>query len=369
MDKRWKVRKAVDADSDNILEFWDSVSMQGMVQLLFKRSPNFFHAARVASPNPDVWLVETVDTDRIIAILCVGKRKTYIDGVLGDAYYVCDARVAPDFRGSGLLKDFLPEIRATMDVDLLGIGVCLKENVASLKAFASGKYNFYKMQEWAQYYTCVISTRHLPKLPSLPAGHTLRFANANDVPVMQAFYDRLAQQHQFCLHTDFQGIVDGDSYYRNLNIEDFALYFVDNKLKGMLAYWNQKQFKQTCVMSYPFYIKMALPLYNLWAKYAGGFILPPAGEQIRFAPMFSLMVEDRDIDISRALFLAICKLAAERDEHTLVVSLDKADVRLAALKGFRFRKMESYLFLKDFNDTHMGQHNTDMPYYVEVARL
>jgi hypothetical protein len=107
----------------------------------------------------------------------------------------------------------------------------------------------------------------------------LQRAVDKDIDGLANFYNLRAARHQFApVLTEkwLRGLPNG----KGLGLNDFWLLKDGSEIRGCLALWDQRAFKQTIARSYPFLLSPLRKPYNVWARATGRVKLPAPGHCI-----------------------------------------------------------------------------------------
>jgi hypothetical protein len=112
----------------------------------------------------------------------------------------------------------------------------------------------------------------------------LQRATLRDVPALVDFFNRRAEQYQFSpvLTEVWLHSLSGK---KGLSLRDFWLVKDNNDLRGCLAIWDQRAFKQTIVRGYRFPLSTLRGPYNLFAGVTKRLKFPAMGEKLEQAFM------------------------------------------------------------------------------------
>jgi hypothetical protein len=117
----------------------------------------------------------------------------------------------------------------------------------------------------------------------------LQRATINDVPALVDFYNQQARGFQLApvVTESWLSALNGR---QGLRLGDFLLFKDKGEIRGCLAVWDQRKFKQTTIRGYGFPLNRLSGIYNLYAAARGRIMLPAPGERIEqvFLSFFAL---------------------------------------------------------------------------------
>ncbi|MFT5881254.1 MAG: hypothetical protein ACI86X_002393 [Moritella sp.] len=366
MAAKFYTREAQPADSDALIKLIVQTPQQGAITINFERSPDFFMATKVVTQAPDVWVAIERNSDKIAAVFSIGQRDVYVNGKRQAVRYGNDLRIHPNFQSGRTLFNLLKCYREVMGSEWMQT-VILSDNSTSLNTMGSGRsitptyYDFGSM---------VTHMLYLTKLQSrLDLQLTVRRANHNDIDLIQEFFDQQAKKKQFYPHYDFIKLLDGDDYYRGLEINDYFLMFAQDKLVAMAGIWDQSEFKQTRFVSYNKMMSGLRVINNLYSQLFGGLKLPPPGGKLNYVSLHTLLVIDDDSHYFEQLVKHIYNFCLEQGYQALVCGLPELDLRQPVLQQYRSKVLHSKHFIASYKEDPRAQFQPEYPLYLEPARL
>lgn len=363
----WLIRPAEPADGDAILGLVERTPQPGAVTLNFERRPDFFIGAHVTCERPDVWVAERSNSrgDSVKAVVNVGWRRVFLDGVVRHLRYAHDLRIAPDAQGSTLLHRLFRQLRRGLEPGEWMQTVILDDNRTSVETVGSGRAGLPVYYPCGEIETSLLYTRR--KGYTLPSDTSVRPAERADLADMQAFLHREGAAKQFFPAYDLQELVQGADYYTGLRIEDYIIVRVAGEIVGVLGTWNQKGFKQTRLVRYAPGMGLLRHVYNAHSRLRGGMHLPAAGGTLSYLALHSIAVRDNDPEIFR-LLLDFCVSHFSEQHDALVCGLFRNDPLCRVPGRYRRQLLHSRHFLVSYDGDPREQLDARVP-YVDVARL
>lgn len=362
MSNQWAVRQAGEADNDRILDILEATPQMGYIQLAFERRPSYFAALAVSHDEPEVYVYQDFEGDCIGGLFSCGKRRLYVNGELTTLRYTGDLRIHPDYQGTRALFRMARKLKDLSQPGEWMHTVILSDNTKSLHAVSTGRGGLPDYYKQARFITHSLFLK--PRRNTL--ARQVRRANRDDIDAMQRLFDREAPSKHFTPELDLRALDRGDDpHYRGLTINDFYLLEEDGEVTAFLALWDQEPFKQTRVTDYHWSFSLTRHLYNLWARLAGGFRIPPKGQTLRYYYAYAITVAGNDPARLEAL---IAKVAAEHSGEVLTVGLDRRDPLNRATRRWRKHSLGSEHFVTSY-DGDPNEQLDDRLTHPEVARL
>lgn len=159
----------------------------------------------------------------------------------------------------------------------------------------------------------------------------LREATRADIPALAAFFNARASRYQFApaLSEAWLAGLDGA---KGLSLSDFQLLGRGESLRGCVALWDQRGFKQAVARGYRFPLGALRRPYNLWARATRRAPLPAPGAPLQgIYAAFAAFAEPggpEALDVVREA----AGLAGRRGASCLVIGLSAANPLCAAVK-------------------------------------
>lgn len=364
---RFQIQPASATDSPEILNLFDRTPQPSLVTLNFDRHPNFFHGVDIASVSSSTWIARERGSQQIIAVVSMGARPVYVNGVIKSLRFGSDLRIAPEYRNGFLLYRLFKVVRQILQPEEWYHSVILDDNEQSLSTIASGRAGFPTYYHCSDYRTHLIYMNRRPS-PSNKGLH-IRRATAGDSENMQALFNQEAPTKQFYPQYRFNRIGGNDHYYRDLSYNDYYLAFHDDRLVGFCGVWNQQRFKQTRVIDYPAWAGLLRLLYNLKCQTIGGIPLPARGEQVQYLPIHTIITEHNNSEVFHQLLLRILHDYGKSEYSALAVGLDQRDPLRSAIASLPHMQMNSSHYVCSYSGDPRPGIDLDRPVYLELARL
>lgn len=366
------MREAQAADNAGLLRLLGVAQPSRGVMLTFERAPDYFHSVAVTHEKPHILVAENRKDGEIVGVASFGSRQLFINGAEQSVRYGSDLRIAAEHQGSRLIIYITRAVREVLKEQGWYQAIILEDNQRTRDVLEGERAGLPQYRAHTGLETSTLSGRKYKAVESAK-GMQVQRAGRADIPAMNDFLRAMAAHYQFLPAYDFSGLVNGESYFRGLTLDDFLLVRDAQGLRGMVALWNQKAFKQTRVVGYTPLMNFLRPFYNFWARHFGGFVLPPAGETFSYRVLHSLLTAPED----RAAFDVLLDAAWEESQRrdagksptALTLTLADNDPRAPALTRFRRLSLRGRHYTVAFNAAaHPELDSTRIPYF-ECGRL
>lgn len=270
-------RLAGSSDNDSLQALLSDNAMDSWVRLSLERRPDYFAGERLVGESRTVIAHEAATPSSAAGMYSCRSLPAHVNGVATRAGYLGELRVDRKYRHRlGVLRHGFASIRHLVPDAWQASGWFT--SIASgnrparrlLEACLPGMPRYTPLGELE---TLVFSTRMGRKNDSwLPA-------EIRDIPALADFYNREAAAWQFApvLSESWLSGLDGGN---GLRLQDFRLLKNGPDIRGCIAIWDQRGFKQTVVHGYRAPLNLLRVPYNLWARLSRRPPLPAAGEPI-----------------------------------------------------------------------------------------
>ena len=369
---RFYIRPAEQADNEVLCKL-SEVAIEGQISLALERYPDFFAGAAVQNQLSNVQLIcDRAHDDRVAAVFGIGQRREFVSGKPSWIRYLSDVRIMPQYRGNRPLRMINNHIvnLETTDPSTTTQSVFFSDNHV-MRDVVRRPAKLLRRLKYLWFYEC---GTYRTSAVSLTAGerrhaqqYRVRRATRDDIPTMQDFFDHEAPGKQLYPAYRFDEL--HDPYYRGLSIENYFLACDDTGIIGITGTWDQRSFKQTRIAGYSGVLRYTRPVVNLASRLVTGFSLPPAGTELRYFYLHSIVTRDNSTDIFRDLVEHIYDVHRGGKHEYFLCGLFSHDPLTEVLDSFRARRDMSAQHYEVGIDELQHPLSPNAPMYVEAARL
>ena len=322
--------------------------LRGPVTLAFEREPDFYHALEVEGDHVDVAAVH--DGGRVVGFATQSLAMRYVNGSPDLVSYLGMARVEPRLRGRQVSPQAFRMFRELQ----LSLGV--HHIFASVVATRSGRHAFPQtptdgipgFRPMADFCTLVFPV-NARQTQALPDG--IRLACEDDLGQIVACLNRNNQPLQFS-EVWSEANLQCRRRTRGLAIGDFLVATKAGRVKGCVALWDQRAFKQTRIIDYSGLLGMARPFVNVFCGPLGKPKMPARGQLFEQVFISHLAVDEDERELTLKLLHGLRIEAARRGGiSNLALGMQAADPRLEtvrrAFRGLLYRSRLCRVFWPD----------------------
>jgi len=288
--------------------------MGGWVRLSLEREPSFFHGLDLMGESRVVIAQEESPPGRTVGMYTCARLPVHLNGLPTKLLYLGGLRIEATFRHRlRLLKegfDSLPMLMgqpAHMAFTSLAAG-----NQTARRLLEANLPDMPRYQPLGEMITLALPAKKRPGRP------ILQQAALKDVPSLAAFFNQQARGFQFGAHLE-EAWLAGLNGKHGLRLEDFWLMKDGQDLRGCLAIWDQRDFKQTVVKGYrPSLSRFRLP-YNCLAPLVGCPKLPAPGQELSNVFLAFVAFQDPTSEVAvSAIREGLAKVLAKGGEFGLL---------------------------------------------------
>lgn len=338
------------------------VEMDGDVQLVFAREPNFFVGEGVGNCFTQTLVYGDAEAGDILGVGTRGIRQLYVNGVVQDIGYISALRLSPRVRSSMVLARayaYFKRLHGDGRVPYY-LTTILDENEAARRVLTSGRAGLptYKA-------VCGITTYLIP-ICRQQGRHDVSVVTAMPEVIPEAFAYLNAWNRGYRFAPYFDAALLDSPVWPGLCPDMLSVYERDGWIKGTLAVWPQR-FKQTVVGGYSRRMKLLKPFYDSYALVRGWPRLPGVGESLKLLYTSAMSAE------SDEAFDALLRTAVYRWSNTgydyLVCGFPNDHAFAKVAERYASRVLKSTLYQVYWSDSIPVMKGEQLPIYVDVATL
>ncbi|MBP7766093.1 MAG: GNAT family N-acetyltransferase [Deltaproteobacteria bacterium] len=328
------LREARPEDNEQICAVMRRNAMPGRISLTSDCSPSFFDAASVEGYRRRAILAEA--GREIVGVGLVSARKVFLNGRPAEIGYIGSVRLDPPYRGKAIVQQGVEVVKQwheeTFGVPFYLCAV-LGENIRAKRVVTGSQGGWPAYRHVGRLYTAALPLIPRSK-PTVLSGLRVVRGSVAGAGEIAAFLERVGREKQFYPVYTAEDIQNGEGVLRGLGLDDFYVALEKDRIRGVLACWNQLPFKRILVAGYAGYMR---PLRFLAAPFVKALRLTPIpapGQPLRNLYAACLAVEENDPRFFSALLsAALC------DRHNtgclcLLMSLMESDPLLPGLKKY-----------------------------------
>ncbi|MBP1664388.1 MAG: Acetyltransferase domain [Bacteroidetes bacterium] len=320
------IRDADQSDNEGLLSLAASSGMRGKFSFRVERKPDFF---RLLQRKGNYLVKVAVAEGRIVGSVSVVETNVFIGGKSCKAYYACDFRVHPDYRGSGLGVRLVEEVyrqSVSQGADLF-FGVMLLGN-REVASYLSGK---------------------LRTVPPIVAGSVFRvfqiIPSATEIKNSK-YRIEAVDDFRYELFSEEMKLYGFAPNYPNDIYKDTRIWCVTENgvVVAAIAIAASEELKQEVLVDVPGYIKPLMKLAEQVKWTNSRMNLPRLNGNIRVLYIRSFYIRDEHQEALRILIAHARKQAYKQQCHFLTVGIDERSKYLRFFSSFPKFTLKSGLY-------------------------
>jgi len=372
-DGRFAFALAASEDDLEVRRLLRENPLPGEISLSFEREPNASIAASIEGDVHQTLVARDRATGRIAGLAARSVRSMFVNGRKTRVGYLGQLRIAQDCRHLRSLLDggfaFCRALHEHGDTAVY-LTSLLEDNDAARRLFVSRRSatspRFTRIDRLT---TFLIPTRQWSR-PATGSGLRICPGSPALAREISACLERNLRRYQFAPYWD-EGEPGSGLTAPGLSPDDFVLAVDDGHVVGCLALWDQRAFKQVVVRGYGPRLRRARPFLNVAAGLLGTPHLPAIGQQLQFAYLSHLAVDDDREDVLASLVAAQVARARQRGlDHVVSAFPDRHAFQLIVRRRWRHRAYSSVVYASYWPDGEAFVRSLDRrPAQPEVAIL
>jgi len=262
-------------------------------------------------------------------------RRAWWQGQAAETAYLADLGVHPDFqnRAGRLLQQGFRHLEASAvpRPAVVTWTAVFEENNRAREILTSGRTGIPTYTDRGRLICPAFPVRQRMRAPDTP-GLTWHSGTFEDLPAIAAFLTARQQHRPLAAVHRAEDFADGIRW-PGLSPEHFLLARRDGQLAGVIAVWDQRDFRQVHIQKVSGPLRLARWLHRPFARTFGWTGVPPDNSILSLAHASFLTVENDDTMLARQLILAAQAAASRRRLQWLCLCLHESDPLVPALKG------------------------------------
>ncbi|MBI4576140.1 MAG: hypothetical protein HY722_07760 [Planctomycetes bacterium] len=345
----------------------------GEVTLGYEREPDFGLAGSIEGDRHQVLVARMDEDGPPVAVGTRAEMDAWVNGASARVGYLSQLRIdrASRHRRDLLLGGFAALRRLHEEGGVpYYVTTIIEENHAARRLLGRGLPGLPTYREVGPLSTLVLPLGRGSTRRGRRALEGLAPGRPEDLEEVAALLARERARRQFAPRLSARDLAD-PARSRGLAPGDFLLDRAGGRLRGCVAVWDQRAFKQLVVRGYSGRLGRARPFLDLASRLLGTPRLPDVGEEVRLGYLAHLSVEGQDLGLEIRLVTAAAGVARARGLDWLCLGLAGEDPLLAPLRlAFRPLEYRSVIYLVHWEDGAEAVSRLDgRPPRVEVAAL
>lgn len=307
-------------DDEDLRRLLRDLPLEGRVSLSLEREPSVFAAATVGGDQHQILIGRDTKTGQVAGFGGRFEMDAYINGDVARLGYFGELRVLPRRRKS-LGHVMVGAFGAMRKLHEQGstpfyFTTIISDNRPARRLLEAGVRGMPTYQPFDRLLTFVIPTRKNRKKGS--GKHSVLSGNKFSMRAIADHLQAHGQNHQ--LHPFWsKENLESNERCRGLALRDFLVVEQGGNIEGLLALWDQRDFKQSVVRGYAPGLSRMRPLFNVMAPIFGQPVLPPPGTRLENAFLSHVAVpHDREALLADLVADACVRAAARNIDYVSI---------------------------------------------------
>lgn len=349
---------AQDKDESALRSILRDNYIDGEMCVSFRREPNYFYASGICNKFQQTPVVIENKSGKIVGF---GSRiiyEAFVNGEKMSIGYLSNLRLNKKFRKSTILPRsyrYLNELHQDRRVPFYVTTVIDDNNYAKniLSSKRAGLPTYHDFCIYNSFSIFPLKKRKISGEYIIERGSQARLDE-----ILGCIY-RNGAKKQFYPYISKDFFLSKNGVLRDFHIEDFYVALKGDKVVGVLAKWDQRNFKQTIIEEYKGKLKWFKPIHNSYARLMHYPRLPDLKVPLNFFYLSFIAVDNNDADIFKELLRAVNNDAIDSEYSFFIVGLHSKDVLQQSIKEYRNMVYKSRLYIVYWNDGRDSFNNLD----------
>ncbi|MBS9781487.1 MAG: hypothetical protein KGV56_03240 [Gammaproteobacteria bacterium] len=347
--------------------------LEGHLGVSFRREPNYFTAAAIQGKTYEIIKGTDTATQALVGLAGRFTYPAYVNGEKTSLGYLAELRIAPEYR-SGLLMArgfrLLRQLHQQSPVNYYTTMI-LDGNIKAFNTLTTQRAGLPAYIPQGRVLTPAIHL-DMPKKALSLANVTVEKAHSGNIAAVFDFINRVQSQKQFAPYYQVSDL--GTPRLQGLSANDFYVAIKNNQIIGVVAAWEQSDFRQIYVEKYSPTLKAIKPFYNVLSLMTPLKPLPKTGSIIPYFYLSFIAIKDNDADVFRLLLNTLYRERYRGKWHYFICGLHEDDDLSSVLSEYRRIESCGHLFTVDLDNTDQNtdqsthQLDNKIP-YIEIATL
>lgn len=347
-------------------------AMGGAVRVSLQREPDARLAAGIEGDRHYMIVARDRATDRVVALCSRAVRDVFVNGKPARLGYLGQLRRDPTIpRQRRLLVEGFAACARTHQPDELPYDLTsiVADNMAARRLLERGLPGLPTYRPLCEFVTLVIPVGRMRRRRASAGRRVLRGCDEL-LPAIAACLQRNYKRRQFAPAWSTDDL-RSPVRTRGLHAQDFFVACENERVIGCLARWDQRGFKQTVIDSYASRLARWRPVVNVALAFTGRPHLPRPGQQLQFAYLSHVAVDEHCSDVLIDLIDVARNDTVGSGVNYLIIGMAAENLLLGSVRrAFRGREYRSLLYLAHYSDAEPAVDALDdRIVHVEVATI
>jgi hypothetical protein len=355
-------------DDEDLKRLYAATPMDGDVRVRLEHDPAVLRQANSLDDLHQTIVCRDRLDGRIIGAGSRHVSTRYVNGQPQPVGYLGGLRCLPEHRSRGLVArgySFLKELHQDQRTDFY-LTTIAADNDSAQQVLLGGRAGLPHYTRIGQLCTLLCPSRAGGGRRA-DDGLAIRSARADDLPGITELIRQSGPDRQFFPEYHADDFQDRQGTLHGLELEKILVAHRDGQLAGLLAIWDQSEFRRAVIDGYSARWSWLRPAFNAWAFLRGQPRLPAAGEALGYLTAACPLVAGSQPDVFAKLLDSALERTKTPRRTALALGLTNDDPLLEVARARRWREYITNIFLVRWSDTPPSL--DDRPLYLELGCL
>ncbi len=290
------------SDEPKLRKLLRQTPMEGAYKVAFLCEPDYFAAASVQGQFVQTFAMRDTQKDEVVGMGTRAIKSCFVNGKPADIGYLSGLRGNPEYRKSmGLIRGYKVFHQYHNDNRAkLYLSTIIEDNHHARAILESGRCSMPVYHDIGRFCSKAIGLRQ--KVPlNFDNSISIKTLSHEDMPQVLEFMNIEGAKKQFFPHYRSSDFNSDQGVLRGLKSDDIFIAFSNNRILGIAATWDQREFKQSMIVGYKPLIKVIRPLINAGLGALRYPRLPKPGNKLNYFSLALVCIKDDSMNIFGAL--------------------------------------------------------------------
>jgi hypothetical protein len=365
---RFRAEKIDSGFENELLEFYNIPAKTGaMIRIHLDRSPDFLNSIKTEGRNRVIYAVFDDETNKIVAAMIFNEKECFFHGDKIQVGYTSGLKVCAEYRNSMVSALLFKKFKESyMDYSPRAwYFSVLAYNKEGLKFFRKRNNIKPEFERLINLNTFIFKKRFLP-VKATYGLISIRFATKNDAELILKYMADEGKRRTFLPDYTYDEIFEGKGLLHQFNYEKLAIAERNGQIAGLMALWDQSEFRRWKVIDYAKPVKLFRKLINVFLRFSGMPFLPSINENISYNLLSLILIRNNENEIFVRLFNFLMKSQTTNNKlYSIVLTENSSFNRYFRNRSIVFKS----IFFKAFfpEDTKLKDNLSNL--YIEQGGL
>lgn len=360
---------ATPEDDLALRQLLQSIRMDGIISVSFRREPNYFAAHHCEGDFVQVITARDRTSGQIVGMGSRSVRERYVAGIPRSIGYLSGLRIHPAYRGGTMLArgyQYLKQLDQDQRAEFYVTTIAM-ENKPAAVALLGGRAGLPSYIQIGRLNTWIIPKRKKP--PKTSARCSVRPVTERELESLMSFLKQVSMTRALLPCYQLGDFAFPSCTFEGMRRNDFQGLWMDDQLVGTLGMWDQRGMKQYVVEKYDWWLGWTRPLYNVGAALTGRVRIPPPGASLPLVTGALPLASEQGIEAFGDLVDAVASGLPDNAD-AIMIGLCEEDPLTEVMRGRAIQKYQTGIYVVSWDGDKLPAiaRSMNLP-YLELGTL